>query len=146
MCDAAGYLRVLDTYSGHRSLGDDACERLFSSIADLFDTKFGGIIVKGLPDNPVRGPQEVEALSLQGRHDIPTIGMCPATEKFRKVRSRSDRSSQHQVRRPRLLACGCVLRHRLRRTTRTLVRLDIGRQGGRERQREHRVGLLIGIA
>jgi hypothetical protein len=68
MCDAAGYLRVLDTYSGHRSLGDDARERLFSGIADLFDMKFGGIIVKGLPDNPVRGPQEVEALSLQGRH------------------------------------------------------------------------------
>jgi SAM-dependent methyltransferase len=45
--DAAGYLRVLDTYSGHRSLGDDARERLFRGIADLIDGQFGGKIVKG---------------------------------------------------------------------------------------------------
>jgi SAM-dependent methyltransferase len=41
------YLRVLSTYSGHRSLRDDTRERLFSGIADLADTKFGGRIVKG---------------------------------------------------------------------------------------------------
>jgi len=44
--DAAGYLRVLDTYSGHRSLGDDARERLFRGIAALIDGQFGGKIVK----------------------------------------------------------------------------------------------------
>lgn len=44
--DAAGYLRVLDTYSGHRSLGD-ARERLFRDIAALTDKRFGGHIVKG---------------------------------------------------------------------------------------------------
>jgi SAM-dependent methyltransferase len=45
--DSRGYLRVLSTYSGHRSLGDDTRERLFHSIADLIDTRFGGCIVKG---------------------------------------------------------------------------------------------------
>jgi hypothetical protein len=37
---------VLNTYSGHRSLGD-ARERLFGGIADLVDERFGGHIVKG---------------------------------------------------------------------------------------------------
>lgn len=45
--DSWGYLRVLSTYSGHRSLGDDTRKRLFRSIADLIDTRFGGRIVKG---------------------------------------------------------------------------------------------------
>jgi SAM-dependent methyltransferase len=45
--DAAGYLRVLSTYSGHRSLGNDARGRLFRGIADLIDQRFGGRIVKG---------------------------------------------------------------------------------------------------
>ena len=45
--DARGYLRVLSTYSGHRSLGEDARRRLFRGIADLIDTRFGGRIVKG---------------------------------------------------------------------------------------------------
>ena len=45
--DAAGYLRVLDTYSGHRSLGGDARERLFRDIAKLVDEHFGGSILKG---------------------------------------------------------------------------------------------------
>ncbi|MBA2713873.1 MAG: class I SAM-dependent methyltransferase [Rubrobacteraceae bacterium] len=45
--DADGYLRVLNTYSGHRSLGDDTRERLFRGIADLIDDRFGGRIVKG---------------------------------------------------------------------------------------------------
>ena len=45
--DAEGYLRVLNTYSGHRSLSDDARERLFRGIADLIDHRFGGRIVKG---------------------------------------------------------------------------------------------------
>jgi hypothetical protein len=45
--DAAGYLRVLNTYSGHRSLTNDARERLFHGIARLIDERFGGHIVKG---------------------------------------------------------------------------------------------------
>jgi len=45
--DARGYLRVLNTYSGHRSLGDDTRGRLFRGIADLIDHSFGGRIVKG---------------------------------------------------------------------------------------------------
>jgi SAM-dependent methyltransferase len=45
--DAAGYLRVLNTYSGHRSLSRDTRDRLFRGIADLIDEMFGGTIVKG---------------------------------------------------------------------------------------------------
>jgi SAM-dependent methyltransferase len=45
--DAEGYLRVLNTYSGHRSLNDDTRERLFRGIADLIDDHFAGRIVKG---------------------------------------------------------------------------------------------------
>src|ERR687890_590929 len=45
--DAEGYLRVLNTYSGHRSLGDATRRRLFSSIADLIDGRYGGRVVKG---------------------------------------------------------------------------------------------------
>ena len=37
----------MSTYSGHRSLTDDARERLFRGIADLADTRFGGCVVKG---------------------------------------------------------------------------------------------------
>jgi SAM-dependent methyltransferase len=45
--DAEGYLRVLSTYSGHRSLDDASRQGLFRGIADLIDTRFGGRIVKG---------------------------------------------------------------------------------------------------
>jgi hypothetical protein len=45
--DAADYLRVLNTYSGHRSLNDASRERLFRGISDLIETRFGGRIVKG---------------------------------------------------------------------------------------------------
>src|SRR5918999_3506580 len=45
--DSWGYLRVLNTYSGHRSLNDDTRERLFCGIADLIDNRFDGRIVKG---------------------------------------------------------------------------------------------------
>src|SRR5918999_4008271 len=45
--DCRDYLRVLSTYSGHRSLGDDTRERLFCGIADLIDNRFDGRIVKG---------------------------------------------------------------------------------------------------
>ena len=45
--DAEGYLRVLNTYSGHRSLGDATRRRLFSGIADLIDGRYGGRVVKG---------------------------------------------------------------------------------------------------
>lgn len=45
--DAAGYVRVLGTYSDHRRLDDAARERLFRGIAGLIDSRFGGRIVKG---------------------------------------------------------------------------------------------------
>jgi SAM-dependent methyltransferase len=45
--DAESYLRVLNTYSGHRSLRADRRERLFRGIANLIDSEFGGRIVKG---------------------------------------------------------------------------------------------------
>jgi hypothetical protein len=45
--DTSGYLQVLNTYSGHRSLGNHARERLFQGIADLIDQQFGGSITKG---------------------------------------------------------------------------------------------------
>jgi hypothetical protein len=45
--DAAGYLRVLDTYSGHRNLRDDARKHLFRGIADFIEKEYGGHVVKG---------------------------------------------------------------------------------------------------
>ena len=45
--DAAGYLRVLKTYSGHRGLSNHTRERLFHGIADLIGLRFGGSITKG---------------------------------------------------------------------------------------------------
>jgi SAM-dependent methyltransferase len=45
--DAAGYLHVLNTYSGHRSLNDASRERLFRGISNLIENRFGGRIVKG---------------------------------------------------------------------------------------------------
>jgi SAM-dependent methyltransferase len=45
--DSRGYLRVLSTYSGHRSLSADTRERLFLGIADLIDNSFDGRIIKG---------------------------------------------------------------------------------------------------
>jgi hypothetical protein len=40
------YLDLLFTYSSHRSLGKGVKERLFSSIADLIDSKYQGRIIK----------------------------------------------------------------------------------------------------
>jgi SAM-dependent methyltransferase len=45
--DSWGYLRVLSTYSGHRSLNDGTRRRLFRGLADLIDNGFDGRIVKG---------------------------------------------------------------------------------------------------
>jgi SAM-dependent methyltransferase len=45
--DTSGYLSVLNTYSGHRSLGNHTHERLFHGIASLIDQRFGGSITKG---------------------------------------------------------------------------------------------------
>ena len=45
--DAAEYVRVLDTYSGHRNLDDETRGRLFRGIGRLIDEKFGGRVVKG---------------------------------------------------------------------------------------------------
>lgn len=44
---AAGYLRVLDTYSGHISLGGETRTRLHGGISRLIDDEFAGRIVKG---------------------------------------------------------------------------------------------------
>jgi len=45
--DAEGYLRVLNTYSGHRGLPEATRGRLFRGIAGLIDGEYGGSIVKG---------------------------------------------------------------------------------------------------
>ena len=45
--DAEGYIRVLSTYSGHRSLDDASRENLFRSISDLIEEEYDGRIVKG---------------------------------------------------------------------------------------------------
>lgn len=45
--DAAEYVRVLDTYSGHRNLDDETRGRLFRGIGRLIRDGFGGRIVKG---------------------------------------------------------------------------------------------------
>jgi SAM-dependent methyltransferase len=45
--DAEGYLRVLNTYSGHRGLEEATRERLFRGIAGLIDGEYGGRVVKG---------------------------------------------------------------------------------------------------
>jgi SAM-dependent methyltransferase len=45
--DAAGYLRVLDTYSGHMSLKDETRTRLYAGISRLIGEEYGGRIVKG---------------------------------------------------------------------------------------------------
>jgi SAM-dependent methyltransferase len=44
--DAASYLRVLDTYSGHRRLASPKRARLFRGIAELIATQHGGRITK----------------------------------------------------------------------------------------------------
>ncbi len=44
---AAGYLRVLSTYSGHIGLDEESRERLFRGIARLIEDEYGGRIVKG---------------------------------------------------------------------------------------------------
>jgi hypothetical protein len=45
--NAAGYARLLNTYSDHRSLEPAVRARLLGGIADLIDARFGGRIVKG---------------------------------------------------------------------------------------------------
>jgi SAM-dependent methyltransferase len=45
--NAEGYIRVLSTYSGHRSLGDASRENLFRCIANLIEGEYNGRIVKG---------------------------------------------------------------------------------------------------
>lgn len=45
--DAEGYIRVLNTYSSHRSLDDTSRERLLRGISDLIESDYGGRIVKG---------------------------------------------------------------------------------------------------
>ena len=44
--DAASYIDVLNTYSGHRNLEDSRRQRLFDGIAGLIDGRYGGRIVK----------------------------------------------------------------------------------------------------
>ena len=45
--DAASYVRLLSTYSGHLDLDEVSQERLFRGIARLIEAEFGGRIVKG---------------------------------------------------------------------------------------------------
>lgn len=45
--DAAGYLQVLNTYSGHISLRDETRTRLYDGISRLIAEEHGGRIVKG---------------------------------------------------------------------------------------------------
>ena len=45
--NAPGYLRILDTYSGHINLGDDTRLRLHEGISRLIEEGYGGRIVKG---------------------------------------------------------------------------------------------------
>jgi SAM-dependent methyltransferase len=45
--DARGYLRVLDTYSGHIALGEETRARLYAGISRLIQEGYGGRIVKG---------------------------------------------------------------------------------------------------
>lgn len=45
--DSESYIRLLNTYSGHRALAPDVRERLLRAIAELIDTKYGGRITKG---------------------------------------------------------------------------------------------------
>jgi SAM-dependent methyltransferase len=45
--DTEGYIRVLSTYSSHRSLDDASRERLFRGISELIESGYGGRIVKG---------------------------------------------------------------------------------------------------
>ncbi|MBV9385018.1 MAG: class I SAM-dependent methyltransferase [Chroococcidiopsidaceae cyanobacterium CP_BM_ER_R8_30] len=45
--DAASYIDVLNTYSGHIDLDSSKRERLLHEIAELIDTKFNGRIIKG---------------------------------------------------------------------------------------------------
>ncbi len=45
--DSESYVRLLDTYSDHRSLAPDMRERLFEGIADLIRTRYGGRVTKG---------------------------------------------------------------------------------------------------
>src|SRR5918998_2141356 len=45
--DARGYLRVLDTYSGHIALGEETRARLYAGISRLIQEAYGGRILKG---------------------------------------------------------------------------------------------------
>ena len=45
--DAASYIRVLETYSGHRGLTPDARERLYRGITEMINMQAGGTIRKG---------------------------------------------------------------------------------------------------
>lgn len=44
---ARSYVDVLNTYSNHRDLPEDARQRLFDGVADLINTGYGGRITKG---------------------------------------------------------------------------------------------------
>ena len=44
--DTASYLRLLDSYSTHRILDPAVHERLFASIGDLIETRFGGKLTR----------------------------------------------------------------------------------------------------
>lgn len=45
--DTVSYLRLLNTYSGHRALDSQRRSRLFDDIAQLIETRFNGHVTKG---------------------------------------------------------------------------------------------------
>jgi len=56
--DAAGYLRVLNTYSGHRSLSIHARERLFHGIAELIKRLAERVNLRRVKASGIRLQQE----------------------------------------------------------------------------------------
>jgi len=50
--DVEGYLRVLDTYSGHIAFGEEGKARLYGGISQLIRDRYGGRIVKGYATSP----------------------------------------------------------------------------------------------
>jgi hypothetical protein len=45
--DSESYLRLLGTFSGHRTLGERTRKRLFAAVARLIDEEYGGCVVEG---------------------------------------------------------------------------------------------------
>jgi hypothetical protein len=46
-CDAEGYLRLLGTFSSHRTLDERTRRRLFAAVGRLIDEEYGGRVIEG---------------------------------------------------------------------------------------------------